>query len=87
MQRLFNWLACATIVILLGVIFVPKVTVLARVDSMDDINAAIDGHTYDRLAYDEGTNTFKIIYQVSGPNIGSPVEIHIPVALEDISIH
>lgn len=87
MQKLFNWLACATIVILLGVIFFPKVSVLARVDSMEEIYEAIDGHTYDRLAYDEGTNTFKIVYQVSGPNIGSPVEIHIPAALEDISIH
>lgn len=87
MQRLFNWLACATIVILLGVIFVPKVTVTAKVDSMDEINSALVGYTYDRLAYDEGTSTFKIIYQVASPNFGNPVEIHIPTALEDISVH
>jgi hypothetical protein len=73
MQRLFNLLASATIIILLGVIFWPKTTVSARiiprVDSMSEIDEALEGFTYDRLSYDGTNGIFKIHYNCTGPGL------------------
>lgn len=87
MQKLFNVFACAAIVILLCVIFLPKPTVSAKVDSMEEINDALEGYAYDRLSYDGTNGVFKIHYQCMAQGLCSPREIHIPVDLEDVSVH